>query len=83
MYNYVKTIELLVKALESRGKYYNITSKRYRLVQSDGTIRYGRRFKYVDIENKDNYIETSNNKEVLEYLLSEWNRVKKAEKRDP
>jgi len=72
-YNFVKTIELLIKALETKGKYYQITSKRYRIKTDDGKIRYGRRFKYVDIDNPDNMIETSKNKEVLEFLLAEWN----------
>ena len=73
MYNFKKNIELLVKALETKGKYYHITSKRYRIRTNDGTIRYGRKFTYVDIDDKDNRIETGNNKEVLEFLLEEWN----------
>lgn len=77
MYNFKKTIELLVKALESRGKHYQITSKRFKVIDAEtGDIRYGRKFKYVDYSNKDNYIETSNNKEVLEFLLGEWEKVK-------
>lgn len=75
MYNFVKTIELLIKALQTKGKYYQITSKRYKVNTPDGK-RYGRKFKYVDMENKDIYIETSNNREVLEFLLNEWNNVK-------
>lgn len=76
MYNFKKNIELLVKALETKGKYYHITSKRYRIRTNDGSIRYGRRFQYVDIDDKDNRIETSNNREVLEFLLFEWNKYK-------
>lgn len=76
MYNFKKNIELLVKALETKGKYYHITSKRFRIRTTDGSIRYGRRFSYVDIDDKDNRIETSNNREVLEFLLNEWNTHK-------
>lgn len=76
MYNYVKTIELLIKALETKGKYYQITSKRYRIKTDSGTIRYSRKFKYVDVDDKDNYIETNKNSEVLEFLLKEWEPYK-------
>lgn len=76
MYNYVKTIELLIKALETKGKYYQITSKRYRIKTDNGTIRYSRKFKYVDVDDKDNYIETNKNSEVLEFLLKEWEPYK-------
>lgn len=76
MYNYVKTIELLIRALETKGKYYNITSKRYKVVTEDGKVGYRKKFKYVDIDNKDNFIESHKNPEILEFLLKEWEPYK-------
>lgn len=70
--NTKKYIDNLTKALEKEGKYYTVTTKRFK---SERTGRYCTKYSIRDSENKGIYREAYNKLDLLKFLASEYYKV--------
>ena len=67
-----KYIDKLMKALETKGRYYNYSMKRF---YSKNVDRYVMKYILEDMQNKKRRLEVYNKLEILKFLVREWSEV--------
>ena len=67
-----KYIDKLMRGLETHGKYYNYSMKRF---YSTNVDRYVMKYILEDVDNKARRIEVYNKLEILKFLVREYSEV--------
>lgn len=67
-----KYIDKLIQGLETKGRYYNYSMKRF---YSERVGRYVTKYTLEDMQDKRRKMEVYNKLEILKFLVREWSDV--------
>ena len=67
-----KYIDKLIQGLETKGRYYNYSMKRF---YSERVGRYVTKYTLEDMQDKRRRMEVYNKLEILKFLVREWSDV--------